>query len=79
MPNAALAVDGLMMLIEAIKKADGTDPVKIARQLAALKDMQVLTGRLSIDPLTNSPQNRSAVVQEIRSGQFVYTTKIAAD
>lgn len=79
LPNAMLAVDGLMMLIEAIKKADGTDPVKIARQLATLKDTQVLTGRLSIDPLTNSPQNRSAVVQEIRGGQFVYRTKIAAD
>ena len=79
LPNAALAVDSLLMLVEAVKKADSADPVKIARQLAALRDTPVLTGRLSIDPLTNSPQNRSAVVQEIRDGQFVFTTKIASD
>ena len=79
MPNAALAADGLIMLVEAIKKSDGADPVKIARQLAMLKDAPAVTGRLSIDPLTNSPQNRSAVVQEIRAGKVVFSTKIAAE
>ncbi len=79
LPNAALAADGLLMLVEAIKKADGADPVKIARQLATLRDMPAVTGRLSIDPLTNSPQNRSAVVQEIRAGKVVFSTKIAAE
>ena len=79
LPNAALAADGLLMLVEAIKKADGADPVKIARQLAKLRDMPAVTGRLSIDPLTNSPQNRSAVVQEIRAGKVVFSTKIAAE
>ena len=79
LPNAALAADGLLMLVEAIKKADGADPVKIARQLATLRDMPAVTGRLSIDPLTNSPQNRSAVVQEIRAGRVVFSTKIAAE
>ena len=79
LPNAALAADGLLMLVEAIKKADGADPVKIARQLATLRDMPAVTGRLSIDPLTNSPQNRSAVVQEIRAGRVVISTKIAAE
>ena len=79
LPNAALAADGLLMLVEAIKKADGADPVKIARQLATLGDMPAVTGRLSIDPLTNSPQNRSAVVQEIRAGKVVFSTKIAAE
>ena len=67
------------MLVEAIKKADGADPVKIARQLATLRDMPAVTGRLSIDPLTNSPRNRSAVVQEIRAGKVVFSTKIAAE
>lgn len=79
LPNAALAADGLLMLVEAIKKADGADPVKIARQLATLRDVPAVTGRLSIDPLTNSPQNRSAVVQEIRAGKVVFSTKIAAE
>ena len=50
-----------------------------ARQLATLRDMPAVTGRLSIDPLTNSPQNRSAVVQEIRAGKVVFSTKIAAE
>ena len=79
LPNAALAVDGLLMLVEAIKKTDSAEPAKIAAQLSAIKDLPVLTGKLTVDSLTHSPQNRAAVVQEIRAGKFVFTTKITGD
>ena len=76
LPNPVMAIDGLMAVVEAIKKANSTDPVKITEQLVKIKDLQVLTGKLTIDPLTHNPLNKPAVIQEIKGGKFIFTTKV---
>ena len=76
LPNPVMAIDGLMAVVEAIKKANSTDPVKITEQLVKIKDLQVLTGKLTIDPVTHNPLNKPAVIQEIKGGKFIFKTKV---
>lgn len=76
LPNPVMAIDGLMAVVEAIKKANSTDPVKITEQLVKIKDLQVLTGKLTIDPATHNPLNKPAVIQEIKGGKFIFKTKV---
>ena len=76
LPNPVMAIDGLMAIIEAIKKANSTDPVKITEQLVKIKDLQVLTGKLTIDPATHNPLNKPAVIQEIKGGKFIFKSKV---
>ena len=75
MPNPVMAIDGLYAIIDAIKKTNGTDPAKIAEQLAKTKDLQVLSGKLTIDPKTHDPLNKPAVIQEVKGGKFVFKAK----
>ena len=76
LPNPVMAIDGLMAVVEAIKKANSADPVKITEQLVKIKDLQVLTGKLTIDPATHNPLNKPAVIQEIKGGKFIFKTKV---
>ena len=76
LPNPVMAIDGLMAVVEAIKKANSTDPVKITEQLVKIKDLQVLTGKLTIDPATHNPLNKPAVIQEIKGGKFIFKSKV---
>jgi len=75
LPNPVMAVDGLQAMVEAIKRAGSTDSVKIAAELGKLKDLQVLSGKLTIDPNTHNPLNKPAVIQQVKNGQFVFATK----
>ncbi len=75
MPNPVMAIDGLYAVIDAIKKTNSTDPAKIAEQLAKTKDLQVLSGKLTIDPKTHDPLNKPAVIQEVKGGKFVFKAK----
>lgn len=75
LPNPVMAVDGLLAIVDAIKKTNSTDPAKIAEQLAKTKDLQVLTGKLTIDPNTHDPLNKPAVIQEVKGGKFVFKAK----
>lgn len=76
LPNPVMAIDGLMAIVEAIKKANSTDPAKITEQLIQIKDLPVLTGKLTIDPVTHNPLNKPAVIQEIKGGKFIFKTKV---
>lgn len=75
LPNPVMAVDGLYAVIDAIKKTNSTDPAKIAEQLEKTKDLQVLTGKLTIDPKTHDPLNKPAVIQEVKGGKFIFNSK----
>jgi branched-chain amino acid transport system substrate-binding protein len=75
MPNPVMAIDGLYAVVEAIKKANSTDPVKITEQLEKTKDLQVLSGKLTIDPKTHDPLNKPAVIQEVKGGKFIFKAK----
>lgn len=76
LPNPVMAIDGLLAVVDAIKKANSTDPEKITEQLNKTKDLQVLTGKLTIDPVTHNPLNKPAVIQEIKGGKFIFKSKV---
>ncbi|MDU4962285.1 MAG: ABC transporter substrate-binding protein [Sporomusaceae bacterium] len=76
LPNPVMAVDALLAVTEAIKQANSTEPAKIAEQLEKIKDLPVLTGKLTIDPQTHNPLNKPAVMQEIKDGRFVFKSKV---
>ncbi len=72
LPNPVMAIDGLYMLIDAIKRADSTDGTALAEAMETTKDLKVLTGVLTIDPETHNPLNKPAVIQQVKDGDFVY-------
>ena len=79
LPNPVMAVDGLLAVVDSIKKANSTEPAKIAEQLAKVKDLPVLTGKLTIDPATHNPLNKPAVMQEVKGGKFVFKSKVVTE
>ena len=76
LPNPVMAVDGLLAVVDAMKKANSADPAKIAEQLEKTKDLAVLTGKLTIDPATHNPLNKPAIMQEVKGGKFIFKSKV---
>ena len=72
MPNPVMAIDGLYMLVDAIKRAGTTDGPALAEAMENTKDLQVLTGILTIDPATHNPLNKPAVIQQVKDGDFIF-------
>jgi len=79
MPNPVLAIDAIDAIIDAVQKTNGTDSVKIAEQLEKTKDLQVLTGKLSIDPATHNPLNKPAIIQQVKDGKFILYKKFITE
>lgn len=79
MPNPVLAIDAIDAIIDAIQKTNGTDSVKITEQLEKTKDLQVLTGKLSIDPATHNPLNKPAIIQQVKDGKFILYKKFVTE
>lgn len=77
-PNAfgVLAADSLLIVIDAIKRAGSTDPVKIRDAMEATKDLDVFTGKVTIQ---NGDAIKSVVIREVRNGQFDYLTTVHPD
>jgi branched-chain amino acid transport system substrate-binding protein len=75
-PNAlaALGYDSALLLIDAIKRANSTDPTKIREALEQTKKLQVSTGIITID--ANHNPVKSAVVIEMKDGKQVFKAKI---
>lgn len=72
MPDAMsfLAYDAGMIMFDAIKRANSTDPDKIRQELAKTKDYSGVTGKISINDQRNAV--KPAVILEIKGGQFKY-------
>jgi branched-chain amino acid transport system substrate-binding protein len=75
-PNvfAALGYDAGKMLIDAIKRAGSADPEKIQKALEETKDLQVGTGKITMDP--NHNPIKSAVILEMKNGVKEMKAKI---
>lgn len=71
---AVLGYDGALMMIDAIKRANSTDSVKIKDALAQTKDLKVLTGTLSLD--ANHDPIKSAVIIEMKDGKQTFKEKV---
>lgn len=63
---AALGYDAGKMLVDAIKRAGSTDPEVIQKALAETKDLQVGTGKLTVDENHNLIKN--AFIIEMKDG-----------
>lgn len=63
-----------MMLIDSIKRAGKVDKAAIRDALAATKDFQGVTGKISIDEKRNPI--KSAVVLEMKAGKQTFVEKV---
>lgn len=71
---AALAYDGAMMLVDAIKRAGSAEPAKIKDALAQIKELPLVTGIISLDASHNPI--KSAVIIEMKDGKQTFKEKI---
>ena len=67
---AALGYDSVLALAEAIKRAGSTDGTKVRDALATTKDLDGVTGRITLDAERNA--RKPAVIIEIKGGKFVF-------
>lgn len=74
---AALGYDAGKMLIDAIKRAGSTDPEAIQKALAETKDLQVGTGKLTVDQ--NHNLIKSAFIMEMKDGNKVLKEKVTPE
>ena len=71
---AAIGYDSGLLLIDAIKRANSTEPVKIKEALEQTKNLQVSTGIITID--SNHNPVKSAVVIEMKDGKQTFKEKV---
>lgn len=71
----ALGYDSMMILADAITRAGGTEPAKLRDALAATKDYDAVTGKITID--ANRDASKSAVILRVQDGKFKYVETIA--
>jgi branched-chain amino acid transport system substrate-binding protein len=67
---AACGYDSALVLADAIKRAGTTDGPKLREAIAATRDFQAVTGKITINP--NRDATKSAVILKIEGGKFKY-------
>lgn len=67
---AALGYDSVLVLVDAIKRANSTDSAKLRDAIAALKDLDGVTGKTTLD--ANRDAQKPAVIIGIKDGKFVF-------
>ncbi len=72
---AALGYDSMMILAEAIKRANSTDGKAVRDAIAATKDFAGITGKITLDDKRNA--TKPAVILTIKDGKFKYVETIA--
>ncbi|HNY20830.1 MAG TPA: ABC transporter substrate-binding protein [Treponemataceae bacterium] len=70
----ALGFDGYLLAIDAIKRADSLDTVKIRDALAATKGFEGAAGSITLD--ANGDANKSAFIKTVKDGKFTYLTVV---
>lgn len=71
---AALGYDAGLLIVDALKRANSTDGVKIKEALEQTKNLQVSTGIITID--ANHNPVKSAVVIEMKDGKQTFKVKV---
>ena len=71
---AVLGYDAAYMAINAIKQANSSDPQKIKDALIKTKDLQLVTGTITLD--ANHNPVKSAVVIAFKDGKQTYNTTV---
>lgn len=70
----ALGYDAYILILDAIKRADSTDTVKIREELAKTKDFPGAAGIITLDADRNAIKN--AVIKQVKNGKFTYLDTI---
>jgi branched-chain amino acid transport system substrate-binding protein len=70
----AMGADAYFIILDAIRRAGSADPVKIRDALAATKDFEGVSGKISLKPDGNAV--KAMVVNKVQNGKFVYVTTI---
>nr|WP_092074557.1 ABC transporter substrate-binding protein [Dendrosporobacter quercicolus]NSL49050.1 ABC transporter substrate-binding protein [Dendrosporobacter quercicolus DSM 1736]SDN01533.1 amino acid/amide ABC transporter substrate-binding protein, HAAT family [Dendrosporobacter quercicolus] len=71
---AALAYDAAMMVMEAMKRANSADPVKIKDELAKTKNYAAVSGVITLNETHDAV--KSAVIIEMKDGKQTFKEKI---
>jgi len=71
---AVLGYDAMYVMVDAIKRANSTEPAKIREALAATKDFLAVTGKTSINQ--NHDAVKAAVILEMKDGKQVYRATV---
>jgi branched-chain amino acid transport system substrate-binding protein len=71
---AALGFDAYNMVIDAIKRANSSDPKAIRDALAETEGFEGVTGIISLDE--NGDAVKDAVIKTIENGEFKYVTTV---
>jgi branched-chain amino acid transport system substrate-binding protein len=72
--NASLGYDSVLLLADAIKRAGSTDHAKIRDALAATKNFDAVTGRITINEKRDAA--KTAVIITVKNGEFKYVESI---
>ena len=77
-PNvfAALGYDAGKLLVDALKRANSTDPEAIRKAIEETKDLQVATAKITMDPATHNPI-KDAIIIENKDGKYTFKGRIA--
>ncbi|MFO1481763.1 MAG: ABC transporter substrate-binding protein [Verrucomicrobiaceae bacterium] len=74
---AALGYDAVKLLADAITRAQTTDGKRLRDALAATKNLEVMTGKMSLDALRDAI--RPAVILQVKDGAFKYVETVAPE
>jgi branched-chain amino acid transport system substrate-binding protein len=72
---AACGYDSAMVLADAMKRAGSSDGTKVRDAIAATKDFDAVTGRLTINAQRDA--TKSAVILQVKGGKFAYLETVA--
>jgi branched-chain amino acid transport system substrate-binding protein len=71
---AALGFDAYLVILDAIKRANSTDPVKIRDEIAKTTNFEGAAGSISINADRNA--EKDAVIKVVKDGKFQYLTTV---
>ena len=71
----ALGYDSLKLLADAMRRAGTTDPAKVTAAIAATKDFDGVTGKITLDEHRNP--NKPAVILHVKDGKFAYVETVS--
>ncbi len=72
---AACGYDSAIVLVDAMKRAGSAEGAKVRDALAATKDFDAVTGRITLSPQRDAI--KSAVILQVKGGKFAYLETVA--
>ncbi len=76
--NGYLVHDAVLMLVDALKRADKPEGESVAKALEST-NIKGITGKIVISPATHNPEGKDAAIIKIIGGKYKFQQKYAAD